>query len=334
MDAQPMPKDDRPISTKPLCIWHKGCLDGFTSAWVVDRFFQGEVEYFGGVYQEPPPDVTDRNVLMVDFSYKKEVIEEMRKTARAILILDHHKTAEADLQDYIVRADKVKAFPYFPPVGECAAFFDMNRSGAALCWDFFNPGQPMPRFVQHVQDRDLWRFAIPGTREINTLAYSQAFDFDMWDEMVKTCETGDGQRNMIIQGLGLERQQAKHVESMIANGVQFIVLGGIKMPVVNAPNFLASDIGNRLSQTYGFKCGATYIDMEDKRAWSMRSIDGGPDVSEIAKAMGGGGHAHAAGFTTPQDWKGDHDEGTRAPDQAGAAPDGAGAEAAADTKAE
>jgi nanoRNase/pAp phosphatase (c-di-AMP/oligoRNAs hydrolase) len=55
----------------------------------------------------------------------------------------------------------------------------------------------------------------------------------------------------------------------------------------------------------------------------MRSIDGGPDVSEIAKAMGGGGHAHAAGFTTPQDWKGDHDEGTRAVDPAGAAADGA-----------
>jgi oligoribonuclease NrnB/cAMP/cGMP phosphodiesterase (DHH superfamily) len=303
-----MPKDGEAARQVPICIWHKGCLDGFTSAWVVRNFFAGAVDFFGGVYQEPPPDVTGRNVLMVDFSYKKDVIEEMRKTAKAILILDHHKTAEADLKGYQPTADKVQQFPHFPKDGECCAFFDMNRSGAGLCWDFFFPGVPMPRFVQHVQDRDLWRFKMPGTKEVNTLAYSQQFSFEVWDEMIHACDTLEGARAMIAQGAGLERQRSKDCDSLIENGKRTMKIGGIEMPVVNAPNFCASEIGNRLSESHDCKCGATYIDMKDgKRAWSLRSVDGGPDVSEIAKAMGGGGHAHAAGFTAPLDWEGSDD---------------------------
>lgn len=324
MNEKAMPKGVERAT--PLCIWHKGCLDGFTSAWVVRSFFRGEIEFFGGVYQEPPPDVTGRNVLMVDFSYKKPVIEEMRKTANAILILDHHKTAEEDLRGYNVPASKVQGFPYFPNEGEVASFFDMNRSGAGLCWDFFFPDMPRPKFVNHVQDRDLWRFALEGTREINALAYAHEFDFDVWDQMVRTCETGDGWHNMVMQGHVLGMQHKKNCEHLIANGTQMLTLGGIEMPVVNAPNFFASDIGNTLSLMHACKCGATYTDMKDgKRAWSLRSIDGGPDVSEIAKAMGGGGHAHAAGFTAPQDWR-PHDDRAREGDQAGAAPAAAAVE--------
>lgn len=33
--------------------------------------------------------------------------------------------------------------------------------------------------------------------------------------------------------------------------------------------------------------------------------EGGVDVSAIAKAYGGGGHAQAAGFQAPQGWEGD-----------------------------
>jgi predicted metal-dependent hydrolase len=35
---------------------------------------------------------------------------------------------------------------------------------------------------------------------------------------------------------------------------------------------------------------------KDLRQWSLRSRDGGVDVSEVARAMGGGGHRNAAGF--------------------------------------
>ena len=299
-DTSPSPTNSADADDKlPLCIWHGGCLDGFTSAWVVNAFFDSKIEFCPGVYQETPPDVADRNVLMVDFSYKKPVIEEMRKTARSILILDHHKTAEADLSAYHPRADIVRGFPHFPKPGEVCAFFDMNRSGAALCWDFFFPGQPQPRFVQHVQDRDLWRFNLAGTREINTLAYSQDFTFEIFDDLIEKCETLHGFEEMVAIGAALERMRTKDCLALVAHGKTMMEVGGVFMPVVNAPWFYASEIGNHLAENDPGKCGATYYNRGDgKRTWSLRSVDGGPDVSEIAKAMGGGGHEHSAGFTT------------------------------------
>ena len=88
---------------KPLCIYHGNCADGFTAAWVVNRFFGiVGVEFHPGIYGQKPPDVDGRNVILVDFSYKRPVLDAMLRsgdTAQAltILILDHHKTAAEDL---------------------------------------------------------------------------------------------------------------------------------------------------------------------------------------------------------------------------------------------
>jgi len=58
---------------------------------------------------------------------------------------------------------------------------------------------------------------------------------------------------------------------------------------------LFSYIAGELAKDRPF--GTYYIDRHDgKRQWSLRSRDGGVDVSEIAKAHGGGGHKQAAGF--------------------------------------
>ena len=52
--------------------------------------------------------------------------------------------------------------------------------------------------------------------------------------------------------------------------------------------------GNIMS--IGEPFAASYYDVKDGRIYSLRSQPEGIDVSEIAKAMGGGGHKHAAGF--------------------------------------
>lgn len=85
---------------KPLCIYHGNCADGFTSAWAVYKALGNDAEYFPGIYSEPPPDVTGRDVIMVDFSYKRPVLEKMGESANSILILDHHKTALEDLEPF------------------------------------------------------------------------------------------------------------------------------------------------------------------------------------------------------------------------------------------
>jgi len=58
------------------------------------------LEFHAGVYQNPPPDVTGKDVILVDFSYKRPILDKMKQEANSILILDHHKTAMEDLQGF------------------------------------------------------------------------------------------------------------------------------------------------------------------------------------------------------------------------------------------
>ena len=109
----------------PLCIYHSNCADGFGSAWVVRKFFgNGKVDFHPGIHQTDPPDTTDRDVIMVDFSYKRPVVLEMAKKASSILILDHHKSAKEDLVSLPKTVTTV---------------FDVSRSGAMIAWEYYFP---------------------------------------------------------------------------------------------------------------------------------------------------------------------------------------------------
>jgi oligoribonuclease NrnB/cAMP/cGMP phosphodiesterase (DHH superfamily) len=151
-----------------MCIYHGNCADGFGAAWVVRKAL-GEIDFHPGKYQEPPPDVTGKDVVMVDFSYKRPVLLEMAEKANSILILDHHKTAAEDLLDLPANV---------------TAKFDMGRSGAMLTWEHFFPGEAPPPLLLHIEDRDLWRFALQNTRQIQANVFSFPYDFQVWDTLM------------------------------------------------------------------------------------------------------------------------------------------------------
>src|SRR5262245_44571669 len=128
---------------RPLCIYHGACDDGFAAAMVVrSTLGVNGVELYPGVYQTTPPDCAGRDVIFVDFSYKRPVLDEIAAVAHSVIILDHHKTAEEDL------ADLPRAPHYYewrerawgsnlPPDERMVALFDMKRSGAVMAFDYF-----------------------------------------------------------------------------------------------------------------------------------------------------------------------------------------------------
>ena len=118
------------MDSKPLVIYHYPCLDGFTAAYAVWKVHP-DWEFYPAKHGDPPPEVTGRNVYFVDFSYKRPVIEDMLTKANKITILDHHQTAMDDLKNLanIYSIDKLEVH------------FDMNKSGARLAWEYFQPGK-------------------------------------------------------------------------------------------------------------------------------------------------------------------------------------------------
>ena len=282
---------------RPLCIYHGNCADGFGAAWVVNKYFHGNVDFFPGFYGKEPPDVTGREVIMVDFSYKRPVLEKMAESAQMILILDHHKTAAEDLAGYrepIWGAQDMSEGIW--------AVFDMNRSGAGLAWDFLFPLAPRPKLIDHIEDRDLWRFNLGGSAELHVALMSYPNDFATWDHWMRP--DLNGLPELLVEGIAIERKLKQDVAHLLGAATRSMVIGGVEVPVANLPYMMASEGAGNMAETAPF--AATYYDGKDARHFSLRSRGAeGMDVSEIAKRYGGGGHRNAAGFQMPIGWEGD-----------------------------
>jgi len=291
----------------PICIYHGNCADGFGAAWAVRFAFGARVEFHAGVYQDPPPDVAKRDVIMVDFSYKRDVLAAMSQSARSITILDHHKSAAEDLAGL----DEPPPFAQWrdgaPPEG-VRAIFDMNRSGAGLAWDYFVGGPRVP-LIDYIEDRDLWRFALHRSREVNAVIFSYPYQFVIWDSIMECSKSDEGLDRLIDEGAAIERKHHKDVAELVSAFRREMIIGGHWVPVANIPYTHTSDAGHLMCKPYVSAnlqgdvvtppFAACYWDTPDGRVFSLRSDIGGADVSEIAKQYGGGGHKSAAGFRVP-----------------------------------
>jgi len=289
-----------------ICIYHGNCNDGFGAAWAVWNRWGNAVQYVPAHYGKPlDVNVTGKHVLFVDFSLK---IEEMiAMSADSIVVLDHHKTAKSNLMPFaVIGANKNPVTPDVRNIPETlreckaddelpiVAYFDMEKSGARLAWEFCFPGVALPNLLAHVEDRDLWRFALSGTKEIHAGLSSYAYDFDKWDELA-----GGTLAALFAEGYSILRMQDKRVAEL-CDMASIQDIASHNVPCVNAPFFLASDVAHELLRRHpDAQFAATYQTVNGTRVYSLRSEDSRADVSEVAKRLGGGGHRNAAGLSVP-----------------------------------
>ncbi len=292
---------------KPMVIYHGNCADGFAAAWCFWKKYGYEgADYHAGVYQQQPPDVTGRHVYLVDFSYKHAVVEVMLKKALSVTLIDHHKTAIDDLRplkEQITRTNNDGNGDNF------GWFCDTERSGATLAWDYLFHDQPRPLLLGHIEDRDLWRFKLPNTREIQANVFSYEYTFEKWDALMNADQAE--LIKMTVAGAAIERKHHKDIAELVAVCRREMIIGGHWVPVASLPYTLTSDAGHLMCNPYASPnlqgevvtppFAACYWDTPEGRVFSLRSHDDGMDVSDIAKRYGGGGHPHASGFKVPRD---------------------------------
>ena len=211
-------------------------------------------------------DPSGRNLLIVDFSYSKPVLEGIAKSTASIQVLDHHVTAQQALE------------------GLSYVTFDLKKSGAVLAWEWAHDA-PAPWLLEYVQDKDLYNWKLPGSREINAALSSYPYDFAIWDCLK--------QEVLEQEGRAILRYEQKLVEQILQEMV-LVEFEGETVPCVQSA-ILTSQIGERLTETCAF-C-LIWHDRHERRYFSLRSREGSTDVSQIAVKYGGGGHRHAAGFS-------------------------------------
>lgn len=253
-----------------LVIYHGNCPDGFGAALAASHY-RPDAEFVEGIYGKEPPPVAGRDVLIVDFSYPRAVLERMHSEALSLRVFDHHKTAQADLA----------GLPY--------AEFDMSRSGASLTWRAL-VNNDVPELLRYVEDRDLWRFELPNSHAVSLALWAQPRTFEAWNRYLHDVKP------LTEAGVAMQQYQAMLIEQMLRN-VTMRQIGGETVPVVNA-SVCFSEVGDALCKKFpDAPFAAYYFDRGDGiRQWGARSR-GGFDVSAVAKMLGGGGHAAAAGWT-------------------------------------
>ncbi len=263
-------------------LYHASCDDGFGAAWCAWKHF-GEhedisVTYTPVKYGDPVPDIpTGSSVYILDFSYPRDDLERLAERCK-VLVLDHHKTSQ----------EALAGLPF--------AHFDLDRSGAGMAWDHFNWDSPRPPLIDHIEDRDLWLFALDGTKQISSGLRSYPMEFGIWDSFAYSVD------RLRAEGFSIERYIQRLCENL-AEDAHIETWPEGPVFVVNAPGQLTSELADYLLDAEQFQGNqvlfvASYKDMSDRRLWSLRSR-GDFDVGEVAKARGGGGHKNAAGFRSP-----------------------------------
>lgn len=290
---------------KTYILYHANCPDGFGAATAAWMKLGDEAEYIPVSYGKPMPPMDDGSkVFIVDFSYPRQQLLALAQRMEQTVVLDHHATAQQDLADLDLPGD------------DSEIVFDMEKSGAVLSWEYFHDAD-VPEFLHYLQDRDLWHFALPLSREVSCAVRSYPMVLKSWAVMIEY--DGTIQR-LKDEGVALLRLTDLMVEAMAkhhrwahldskARSIRFtetpepcgtedsLVSADVKIvPVANATVFF-SEVGEWLLQMYpAMDCAAYYSDRADgKQQWGLRSRPS-CDCSQIAKAFGGGGHKQAAGF--------------------------------------
>lgn len=294
------------MTWKPdIVIYHHPCDDGFGAAWAAWTRWGDDVQYVPAAYGQPAPDVTGKHVLIGDFSYKRDVLEQMARQAASIVILDHHTSAEADLQAFRAptgmieeNVESILADLAALDLSPVLAQFDMERSGARMMWDFCRgeEGLPVPDLIRMIEDRDLWRFEIPETKAFTMWLRSIPYEFEEWAHVSSDLQLR-GQRQLIMAEAHAMKRFYDQKISEMAQLVFWSEIGGHNVPTVNCPNIFASDVCHELLRMFpAAPFAASFHIREDKKGFSLRSEHHRLDVSKIAETFGGGGHRNAAGF--------------------------------------
>jgi hypothetical protein len=269
------------MTTMPdaLILYHAECDDGFGAAYAAWLSLGYGAEYQPVYYGDriPSDRLVGRQVFILDFSFPPDVLGDMAQHAAKIVLLDHHKSA-------------AEQWTHINPAPNVELHFDMDRSGAQMAWDYFHAGAARPPLIDHIGDRDLWRFALADTKAFCAGLSLIPTSFVSWQDAAANPDA------LISRGRTVLEVLQRQIDSALRKELRPVTLCGHRGLAANAISN-TSELGQAIAKRSG-TFSLTFFIKGDEAICSLRSI--APfDVSTIASNYGGGGHAQASGFSIP-----------------------------------
>lgn len=299
---------------KRICFYHRD-LDGYCAGAIVAKHFNWEIELVSINYNDEFPwdrVDADTEVWMVDFGLQpfRDMVT-LNELVRKFIWIDHHESALKEYEECYAAGGS----------GEIRGLRQIGLSGCELTWKYLhldvladprNPMSGVPSAVYLIGVVDTWNWEgvenaydfVMGMRQFEKMSPTDALEIpkcrEMWDTLLSTDASSSRQliRNIIDTGRTLLEYQTKENRQQ-ARGSRFLTkLDGVPVIAANRGytnslffDSVLEDFPEALAVlTFHFRKGVWNI--------SMYQIEGRktPNLGEIAKAHGGGGHAGAAGF--------------------------------------
>ena len=284
------------------------CLDGVTAAAAVARFYEGRAEvvpHFAsnseidavlqGLALEPP---ADRELWITDISWKRpETDAHLRRLAERgmrLYWIDHHRTA----------LERAKAggvdVPFTATVlsedyAASRLVFEHLRERAAREPDVSAHFADFAPVVAMADDNDRWLHRVPGSRELAWVV--RALGPDSFEDIANL---GPEVRYTPRMQAARDRVGAEIARSMAVaeQSRRERRLGGVTLVAA-----MCDGHPSEVADAWGKQASNTVFALYDAKSLAVslrRSPDCRVDLSRIAAALGGGGHAAAAGCELPE----------------------------------
>ncbi len=269
------------MDSRPIVFYHGNCPDGFGGAYAAWKKFGDGAEYVPLSRGETPlPDVAGRDLIFVDFVYDKARMDAIAGEAKSLIALDHHAGVK----------EVTESFP--------GSVFDNERSGASIAWAYFHPGEPLPRLLAHVEDDDLFRFALPDTRAVVSYLAVKPYTFESWDE-ARVALDDPAKRDSFLAKLHAYAEYFELLAQLAVDHAKLVSFEDHEVYFATAHPFkpMKSLVGNLLAAKKG-PFALVVAAHPEGYGVSIRG-DGSIDVSAIARKYGGNGHKSSSGFLVP-----------------------------------
>lgn len=260
------------------CDPEKGLIPINYNQSAPDDFFKED-----GPYQEAM-ETSPARFIFLDFCPKANTVKGLLDYGHEVVVLDHHKTAKAD-------ASELEGIPGLD------LRFDMTQSGARMAWEYFHGEAPM--LALYVEDRDLWKWKLPNTREVIAWmsASAETNNPQSYLDAEESFDSDAGRAAMSV-GTFLCAEMDTQIQKM-ASAYRYVEIQGFGRGIIVNATCYPSEVGQYLYDRHDVPYVIAYnVTRGGDFALSFRSKPGAAhsiDVTRLAAVFDGGGHANAAG---------------------------------------
>lgn len=267
-------------------ITHASCVDGSVSAWVIKRYLDKTNPFekvkiiyakYRDIYKDIFPyeinDLNNSTLYIVDYTYTADVISKLK--CKRIIIIDHHKSMENELI-------KCKSLL------NCEVHFDLSKCGCTLAWTLLFD-ENIPWWLLYVEDRDLFKWKLPNSREINEAIFNKFYPDEHTYNSLMTYSKYD-----INKLIGLGRRLLDNKKKLVSKyKINKIKFRSYTCGILNIKHNI-TDI--YLHNMYNYDMMIFYSYNHELNTWVVKMRSHIIDVQSIAKLYNGGGHEGAASF--------------------------------------